>query len=97
MIRVYKLQYTDKDTAIADLKAKSVITEEGEYTTPSEETNHRTHAVVYLGNIQTGVDENEEPILSEYFHVDIMVDWEIDFGANEVVIAEGQPVAHSFA
>lgn len=104
-MKTYKLQYTDKATAIADLKAKGVLTQEGDYVQPYTEEidgeivehNERTHAVVHLGNIQIGLDENDEPILSDKHHVDVMLNFEVDFGDAEVIINPGDPVAHKFA
>ena len=79
MIKIYKLKYTDKETAITDLVAKSVIDEELNYL-------EATHAVVWLDKIvlENGTFDEEgnvivEPIFADGYHVDIMVDREIEF------------------
>ena len=79
MIKIYKLKYTDKETAITDLVAKSVIDEELNYL-------EATHAVVWLDKIvlENGTFDEEgnvivEPIYANGYHVDIMVDREIEF------------------
>lgn len=101
---IYKLQYSSKAAAINALKSRGVINEDGEYLQPYTEEidgeivehNERTHAVVHLGNIQIGLDENDEPILSDKHHVDVMLNFEVDFGDAEVIINSGDPVAHKF-
>jgi len=57
-----------------------------------------------LGNIvvtpaQFDADGNETTpaVLSDKWHADIMVEGDFDFGSNEVIIAEGEAYAHSFA
>ena len=87
MIRIYKLKYTDKETAIADLIAKGVYQEiEGEmlYADGIE-------AVVEVGLVidqEATFDVNgnmlTEPTYREGYHFDIMAEKEIDFGANEI-------------
>ena len=108
---VYKLQYSTKELAIADLKLKGVLTEEGEYLQPFKEEvdgeiiehKERTHAVVHLGNIvltPATYDENGDELTpavhSTDHHLDVMTDLVIDFGANQVEVPEGEPVAHKF-
>lgn len=98
---IHKLEYVDLNTALVDLEAKSVLVrnEENElvYKYPTEDNPSKTHAVVHLGNIQISVDGDGNSTFSDKHHVDIMIDWEIDFGNAEAVIAEGDPVAHKFA
>ena len=87
MIRIYKLKYTDKETAIADLIAKGVIQEiEGEMLYADG-----IDAVVEVGlviNEEATFDEQgnllTEPTYREGYHYDIMSEIEIDFGANEI-------------
>ena len=88
MIKIYKLKYTDKETAIADLKAKGVYmeTEEGLH------YEQGTHAVVEIGNVvdqEATYDEQgnmlTEPTYVDGYHFDIMIDTEIDFGENEII------------
>ena len=108
---IYKLQYDTKELAIADLKLKKVLTEEGEYAQPYTEEvdgeiiehNERTHSVVHLGSIvltpaiydSEGI-ETTPAVLSEFHHLDVMTDLDIDFGDNLVIIPEGEPSAHKW-
>ena len=87
MIRIYKLKYTDRETAIADLISKGVFQEiDGEmiYAEGIE-------AVVEVGLIidqEATFDEQgnllTEPTYIEGYHFDIMTDNVIDFGENEI-------------
>ena len=86
MIRIYKLKYTDKETAISDLIAKGVYQEiDGELS-----YNEDIHAVVEVGLIidqEATFDEQgnllTEPTYIEGYHFDIMTEKEIDLGENE--------------
>ena len=87
MIKVYKLKYTDKETAIADLISKGVYQEiDGELT-----YGDNVHAVVEIGLIidqEATFDEQgnllTEPTYRDGYHFDIMSEKEIDFGDNEI-------------
>ena len=87
MIRIYKLKYTDKETAIADLIAKGVFQEiEGEMLYADG-----IDAVVEVGLIidqEATFDEQgnllSEPTYRDGYHFDIMTDIEINFGENEI-------------
>ena len=97
MIRIYKLKYTDKETAIADLIAKGVYQEiDGELS-----YENGIHAVVEIGLLidqEATFDENgnmlTEPTYREGYHFDIMSNNEIDFGTNEIFPNNPK---HSFA
>lgn len=79
MQNIYKLKYSDKETAIADLKAKGVYNEDLSYC-------QGVHAVVEIGKI---IDQ--EPIFDEQgniiieatfldgYHFDVMCEQEINF------------------
>jgi hypothetical protein len=91
---IYKLKYTDKETAIADLIAKGVIDTDLNYL-------QSTHAVVWIDKIvieDSQYDEEgniiEEPVFAEGYHVDIMVEREIDFG--DIAVEPTNP-KHMFA
>jgi len=83
---IYKLIYTDHDSAIADLLAKGILVN-----TTDKDGNEintyaqSTHAVVYIGKIvdTPAVVENMEVIKEatylEGYHVDVMTDLEIEF------------------
>ena len=86
-MRICKLKYTDRETAIADLIAKGVFQEiEGEMIYADG-----IDAVVEVGLIidqEATFDEQgnilTEPTYREGYHFDIMSEKEIDFGANEI-------------
>jgi len=91
---IHKLKFTDKDQALTTLIDKGVIHEDGKYI-------NGTHAVVYIGaivDIEGTYDEDGNeltpPTFVDGYHVDIMTDDAIDFGANEVKV--NNPI-HSFA
>ena len=87
MIRIYKLKYTDRETAIADLIAKGVYQEiEGELSYVDG-----IDAEVEVGILidqEATFDEHgnllTEPTYREGYHFDIMSEKEIDFGENEI-------------
>lgn len=87
MIRIYKLKYSDKESAISDLISKGVYQEmEGELIYCES-----IHAVVEVGLIvdqEATFDEQgnllTEPTYREGYHFDIMSEIEIDFGENEI-------------
>ena len=94
---IYKLNYTDKETAIADLLAKGVYveTEEGLI------YGQGIHAVVEIGKIvltngtyDADFNEITAPIFADGYAYDIMSEQEIDFGINEIF--PNNPV-HGFA
>jgi len=96
-MEIYKLNYTDKETAIADLLAKVVYieTEEGLI------YGQGIQAVVEIGKIvlENGTydaDFNEvtAPAFADGYAFDIMSDTTIDFGNNEIF--PNNPV-HGFA
>jgi hypothetical protein len=83
---IYKLIYTDHDSAIADLLAKGVLIKSTDK--DGNEINTyapSTHAVVYIGQIvdTPAVVENFEVITPatylKGYHVDVMTDLEIEF------------------
>ena len=86
MIRIYKLKYTDRETAIADLISKGVYQEiDGELS-----YGNGIDAVVEVGLLidqEATFDEQgnllTEPIYRDGYHFDIMTDNIIDFGENE--------------
>ena len=96
-MKIYKLKYTDKETAIADLIAKRVYVETEEGLSYGE----GVQAIVEIGQI---IDK--EPIFDadfniiqegtylEGYHFDVMSEIEIDFGVNETTPTNPK---HSFA
>jgi hypothetical protein len=86
-MEIYKLQYKDKETAIADLIAKGVYieTEEG------LSYGQGIQAVVEIGlivQVEGTYDEDgnviTEPIYYDGYFYDVMSEQKIDFGANEI-------------
>ena len=78
---IFKLKYTDKAEAIADLTAKGILTDEG--------YGQGVHAVVELGII--ALDENTN---ADGYHFDVMADNTYDFGVN---LIEPKNPKHAFA
>ena len=96
-MKVYKLKYENKETAIADLKAKVVYIETEEGLTYAE----GVQAVVEIGKIVlidgTYDEEGNEitvPVYADGYHYDVMAIQEIDFGLNEIQVNNPK---HSFA
>ncbi len=74
--RIYKLTYTNKEQAVADLEAKQILTENG--------YGEGVQAVVEIGLIVLDVVD-EQPIYADGYHYDVMSTETYDFGANLVV------------
>ena len=97
---IYKLSYTDKATAVADLTAKGILVE----ITFQEQTSlvygEGVQAVVEIGLIiitpavMDGMTVVTEPIYADGYHYDVMADNEYDFGAN---LVEPKNPKHAFA
>jgi hypothetical protein len=91
-MNIYKLKYTDKETAIADLIAKKVYVEtenlDKEITLAY---GQGINAIVEIGLIvlENGIydsDFNEitAPVYADGYHYDVMSENEIDFGIAKV-------------
>lgn len=96
-MKIYKLKYTDKEAAIADLIAKGVFREIDDEMLYADGID----AVVEVGLLidqEAIFDENgnmlTEPTYREGYHFDIMTENEIDFGENEIFPNNPK---HSFA
>jgi len=91
-MNIYKLNYTDKETALKDLLSKEVYIEvENLNKEKSLSYGKGIHAVVEIGKIvlENGTydaDFNEvtAPVYADGYAFDIMSDTEIDFGSNEI-------------
>jgi hypothetical protein len=83
-MNIYKLKYTDKETAIADLLAKGVYTE----TEDGLVYGQGVQAIVEIGIITI----NEVPV--DGYHYDVMSVDKIDFGSAEIF---PKNCCHSFA
>jgi hypothetical protein len=95
-MQIYKLKYSNKETAIADLKAKEVYNEDLSY-------GQGIQAVVEIGTIilTDGTYDEEgnvitEPIFAEGYHFDVMSENEIDFEIADITNLVKNP-KHQFA
>ena len=102
MENIYKLTYSDKETALADLKAKGILVEvDGIDGEKHEAYGNGVQAVVEIGLIileQGTYDEENnvitEPIYADGYHYDVMSENTYDFGAN---LVEPKNPKHAFA
>jgi hypothetical protein len=89
-MEIYKLKYTDKETAIADLLAKKVYVETEQVTEQDTEQvlsyGQGIQAIVEIGLIvlENGVYDEEfnvikEPVYADGYHYDVMSEKEIKF------------------
>lgn len=92
-MNIYKLKYTDKETAIADLIAKGVYTEDLSF-------GNGIHTIVEIGLVVltdgTYDEQGNEitaPVYADGYHYDIMCEQEIEF---DNVITPNNP-KHQFA
>ena len=100
-MNIYKLKYTDKETAIADLLAKNVYVEIENYNGDLVLAyGQGIHAIVEIGLIvlENGTydDEGNEitaPVYADGYHFDVMSEQEIKF---ENAIDVNNP-KHTFA
>lgn len=88
-MNIYKLSYTDKDQAVADLVAKGILIE----TEDGQAYGYGVHAVVEIGLIVLEIVD-EEPIYADGYHYDVMAEQVIDFGTN---LIEPRNPKHAFA
>lgn len=78
-MNIYKLKYTDKETAVADLKAKGLYIEIEE----SLVYGIGVQAIVELGKILINTDELT---FADGYHYDIMCEQDVDFGENSIIV-----------
>ena len=102
MENIYKLTYSDKATALADLKAKGILVEvDGIDGEKHEAYGNGVQAVVEIGLIilEQGTYDEEgnvitEPIYADGYHYDVMSSELYDFAAN---LVEPKNPKHAFA
>ena len=101
MENIYKLTYPNKDTALADLKAKGILVEvDGIDGQKHEAYGNGVQAVVEIGLIlvtppvMDGMEIITEPIYADGYHYDVMSSETYDFGAN---LVEPKNPKHAFA
>jgi hypothetical protein len=88
-MNIYKLTYTDKDQAVADLVAKGIYIETEDGLTYGD----GVAAIVEIGKILLEVVE-DEPIYADGYHYDVMSSETYDFGSN---LVEPKNPKHAFA
>ena len=84
MIQIYKLKYSDKETAIADLKAKGVYTEDLSFGQGVQAVVEIGLVVLTDGTYDEQGNEITAPIFADGYHYDIMSETEIDFGVSRI-------------
>jgi hypothetical protein len=96
-MNIYKLKYTNKETAMKDLLKKGVYVETEEGLTYGT----GIHAVVEIGLIvlengtyDADFKEVTAPIYADGYHFDIMSEQEINFGSNAIEVNNPK---HEFA
>jgi hypothetical protein len=99
-MNIYKLTYTNKEAAVADLKAKNILVEVEFNGEKNEAYGNGVQAVVEIGLIMLtppvmeGMEVIEEPIYADGYHYDVMSSELYDFGAN---LVEPKNPKHAFA
>lgn len=97
---IYKLSYTNKEQATADLKAKGILIEVEFNGEKHEAYGEGVQAVVEIGKIlvtppvMEGMEIIEQPIYADGYHYDVMADNDYDFGTN---LVEPKNPKHAFA
>ena len=101
MTNIFKLTYSDKAAAVADLYAKGILIEvDGIDGEKHEAYGNGVAAVVEIGLIlltppvMEGMEVIEEPIYADGYHYDVMSSELYDFGAN---LVEPKNPKHAFA
>jgi hypothetical protein len=90
-MNIYKLKYTNKTAAIADLKAKNVYVEQTVDGSTELTYGEGIQAVVEIGLIvlENGTYDNEgneltPPVYADGYHYDVMCIQEINFGSAKI-------------
>jgi hypothetical protein len=92
-MNIFKLTYENKDTALADLKAKGILVEVEFNGEKHEAYGNGVQAVVEIGLIVLDIVD-EQPIYANGYHYDVMSSELYDFGAN---LVEPKNPKHAFA
>tara|TARA_R110000782_G_scaffold83335_1_gene163332 strand:+ start:489 stop:791 length:303 start_codon:yes stop_codon:yes gene_type:complete len=93
-MKIYKLNYTDKETAIADLLNKNIYIKQIFEDEESLSYGEGVQAIVEIGKICLNQPtEDIPPIFASGYHYDIMCIQDIDFGSNEIIVNNPK---HSF-
>jgi len=100
MTNIYKLTYSDKQTATSDLYAKGILTEVEFNGEKHEAYGEGVQAVVEIGLIMItppvmdGMVIVTPPVYAEGYHYDVMSEKTYEFGAN---LVEPKNPKHAFA
>ena len=100
LMNIFKLTYSDKATALADLKAKGILVEVEFNGEKQEAYGNGVAAVVEIGKIivtppvMEGMEIVTPPVYAEGYHYDVMSSETYDFGAN---LVEPKNPKHAFA
>lgn len=100
MTNIFKLTYSDKQTAIADLYAKGILIEVEFNGEKHEAYGEGVQAVVEIGLIMItppvmdGMEVIEQPIYADGYHYDVMSENTYDFGTN---LVDPKNPKHAFA
>ena len=81
---IYKLKYTDKETAIADLLAKQVYNKDLTYAQGIQAIVEIGLIVLENGTYDSDFNEITAPVYADGYHYDVMSENEIDFGIAKV-------------
>ena len=100
LMNIFKLTYSDKATALADLKAKGILVEVEFNGEKHEAYGNGVAAVVEIGLIMLtppvmeGMEIIEQSVYADGYHYDVMSSELYDFGAN---LVEPKNPKHAFA
>lgn len=93
-MNIYKLKYTDKQTALADFINKGIYVEELVYAEGIQAVVEIGLIVLTEGTYDENFNEITAPIYADGYHYDIMSIQDIDFGTNEIIVNNPK---HNFA
>jgi hypothetical protein len=93
-MNIYKLKYTDKETALADFINKGIYVEELLYAEGIQAVVEIGLIVLIDGTYDENFNEITAPIYADGYHYDIMAIQDIDFGTNEIIVNNPK---HNFA
>ncbi len=91
-MNIAKLKYTNKETAMKDLRKKGVYVETTFNDVTSLAYGTGIHAVVEIGQIMLtppvmeGMEVITAPIYADGYHYDVMCEQDIDFGSNSIEV-----------
>ena len=93
-MNIYKLKYTDKETALTDFMSKGIYVEELVYAEGIQAVVEIGLIVLTEGSYDNDFNEITAPIYADGYHYDIMAIQDIDFGTNEIIVNNPK---HNFA